>query len=102
MGDPVKVVPGKVGNDVYLTICGGGIRRYLQERDELPAEPLTASVPVALPRDPDSYGKDSGRGVILMRTIMDEVRFNADGNEVTLVKRPPAVTDEIPADDDAE
>lgn len=29
----------------------------------------------------------SGRGVVLMRTIMDEVRYNDAGNEVTLVKR---------------
>jgi CheY-like chemotaxis protein len=28
-----------------------------------------------------------GRGINLMRSIMDEVRFNATGNEVTLVKR---------------
>lgn len=27
------------------------------------------------------------RGISLMRTIMDEVRYNPDGNEVTLVKR---------------
>lgn len=40
----------------------------------------------------------SGRGIVLMRTIMDEVRFNEAGNEVTLVKRPPA-DDEGPADD---
>jgi CheY-like chemotaxis protein len=29
----------------------------------------------------------SCRGVMLMRTIMDEVRYNAAGNEVTLIKR---------------
>ena len=52
--------------------------------------------------DPQSYGKDGGRGIILMRTIMDEVRFNAAGNEVTLIKRPPVVMDEMLADDDGE
>ncbi len=31
--------------------------------------------------------RGAGRGVTLMRTIMDEVKFNATGNEVTLVKR---------------
>jgi CheY-like chemotaxis protein len=40
---------------------------------------LTAAVPDA--------DRDGGRGVVLMRTIMDEVRYNAAGNEVTLVKR---------------
>jgi CheY-like chemotaxis protein/anti-sigma regulatory factor (Ser/Thr protein kinase) len=50
--------------------------------------------------DPESHGKASGRGIILMRTIMDEVRFSPDGNEVTLIKRPPAVVDDMPAADD--
>jgi CheY-like chemotaxis protein len=31
--------------------------------------------------------RQTGRGVVLMRTIMDDVRYNAAGNEVTLVKR---------------
>jgi CheY-like chemotaxis protein len=31
-----------------------------------------------------------GRGIVLMRSVMDEVRYNATGNEVTLVKRRPA------------
>jgi hypothetical protein len=36
--------------------------------------------------------KLNGRGVMMMRLSMDEVRFNEKGNEVTLVKR--AVGDE--------
>jgi CheY-like chemotaxis protein len=31
--------------------------------------------------------KHPGRGVVLMRTILDEVRYSPSGNEVTLVKR---------------
>jgi len=34
-----------------------------------------------------SIEKASGRGLLLMRTFMDEVRYNATGNEVTLIKR---------------
>jgi CheY-like chemotaxis protein len=30
---------------------------------------------------------EAGRGIILMHTIMDEVKYNSAGNEVTLVKR---------------
>jgi anti-sigma regulatory factor (Ser/Thr protein kinase) len=48
-----------------------------------------------------SHEKASGRGIILMRSIMDEVRYNAQGNEVTLVKRPPAV-EELTAEEAAE
>jgi anti-sigma regulatory factor (Ser/Thr protein kinase) len=29
----------------------------------------------------------SGRGIMLMRTFMDEVKYNAKGNCVTLIKR---------------
>ncbi|HEY5312295.1 MAG TPA: response regulator [Pirellulales bacterium] len=38
------------------------------------------------PLDPATLTSETGRGLVLMRTFMDEVRFNAEGNEVTLVK----------------
>ncbi|MGB0212638.1 WS/DGAT/MGAT family O-acyltransferase [Algiphilus sp.] len=37
-------------NDIALSLCGGATRRYLQELDALPDRPLTASVPIGLPR----------------------------------------------------
>lgn len=45
--------------------------------------------PAALPdpTDPANLCRIGGRGLLLIRTIMDEVRFNPTGNEVTLVKR---------------
>ena len=30
---------------------------------------------------------EAGRGLVLMRTFMDDVAFNEVGNEVTLIKR---------------
>lgn len=39
------------------------------------------------PTDPENLSKSSGRGVMMMRTFMDEVRFNESGNEITMVKR---------------
>ena len=39
------------------------------------------------PTDPENLEKISGRGVLLMRSFMDEVCFNESGNQVTLVKR---------------
>lgn len=42
------------------------------------------------PTDPENLLKVSGRGVLIMRTFMDELRYNDSGNEVTMVKRAPA------------
>ncbi len=50
------------------------------------------------PAEVEIHDKASGRGIILMQTIMDEVRYSADGNEVTLVKRPPVAVDESNVD----
>lgn len=35
-------------NDVFLTLCGGALRRYLVEHEALPREPLIANVPVSV------------------------------------------------------
>jgi serine/threonine-protein kinase RsbW len=40
------------------------------------------------PLDPANLFKTSGRGVLLIHNIMDEVTYNERGNRVTLVKRP--------------
>ena len=40
---------------------------------------------------------ETGRGLSLMRTFMDQVEFNEAGNEVTLVKRRAAVPAQAPA-----
>jgi CheY-like chemotaxis protein len=39
------------------------------------------------PTDPANMDRIGGRGLLLIRTFMDEVRFNDKGNEITLVKR---------------
>lgn len=39
------------------------------------------------PTDPENLEKVSGRGLLLMRTFMDDVQFNSTGNEVTMIKR---------------
>lgn len=55
--------------------------------------------PTQLP-DPTAPGyleRPCGRGIMLMRTFMDDIEYNAKGNEVTLVKRRTAAA-ETPGD----
>jgi CheY-like chemotaxis protein len=42
------------------------------------------------PTVPENLEKCSGRGLLLIRTFMDEVRHNARGNEITMSKSRPA------------
>lgn len=53
----LKSIAGATGtkiNDVVLAIVGGAVRRYLLDLDALPDSSLTASVPMALSREPDT------------------------------------------------
>lgn len=52
-------------------------------RDEGPGFDHTQ---LADPTDPANLERLAGRGILLMRTFMDEVNFSPKGNEVTLVK----------------
>ena len=38
------------------------------------------------PTDPENLMLPHGRGLMLIRTFMDDVRFNATGNEITMIK----------------
>jgi CheY-like chemotaxis protein/anti-sigma regulatory factor (Ser/Thr protein kinase) len=53
-------------------------------RDEGPGFDPTR---LADPTDPANLEKVSGRGLLLIRTFMDEVRHNDKGNELILIKR---------------
>jgi CheY-like chemotaxis protein/anti-sigma regulatory factor (Ser/Thr protein kinase) len=53
-------------------------------RDEGPGFDSKRFLPASRLADAD---KGFGRGITLMRSVMDEVTYNAAGNEVTLVKR---------------
>ena len=92
-GDPVeyqKLVDDRVGRAPYagrklfvtVDVTSGGGR--FQIRDEGPGfDPSKLPDPT----DPENLEKVSGRGLLLMRTFMDDVTFNATGNEVTMIKR---------------
>lgn len=39
------------------------------------------------PKDPDNLLKSSGRGLLLIKSIMNETRYNARGNQLTMIKK---------------
>jgi diacylglycerol O-acyltransferase / wax synthase len=69
-----NAVPGATVNDVAITICGGGLRRYLQAKNELPDTSLVAMAPINV-RDPSEKGTGgnivSGMAVQLRSDIED-------------------------------
>ncbi len=60
-------------NDVALAVCGGALRRYLAEHDGLPAEPLTAMLPVNIrPKDDPGGGNAVGAILCTLATDLEE------------------------------
>lgn len=47
-----KLAGGSV-NDIILAFCAGAIRRYLQEKEKLPLQPLVANVPISIRSEGD-------------------------------------------------
>jgi serine/threonine-protein kinase RsbW len=48
------------------------------------------------PRDPDNLLKSSGRGVLLIRSVMDETKYNDRGNRLSMIKRRASLLKEEP------
>jgi diacylglycerol O-acyltransferase / wax synthase len=56
-------------NDVVLTVVSGALRKYLEQKGELPTEPLIAGVPIST-RDEDNTNADGGNSVSGMRVSL--------------------------------
>jgi len=77
-------------NDVFLAICGGALRRYLDEASALPDQSLIANVPVSVRDDEgpgvgnaitflySSLGTDVDDPVARIRTIQDSTRLGKE------------------------
>jgi len=52
----IRKIAGCTLNDVVLAICAGALRRYLDDKGELPDKPLLGMIPIST-RDQDEHGK---------------------------------------------
>ena len=60
-------------NDVVLALCAGALRRFLRERDALPAQPLTAGIPVSV-RPKDDHDHDTGNAIsFIVATLATDI-----------------------------
>lgn len=66
-----KAVPGVTVNDVVLTICAGGLRRYLGSRDELPSKPLVAMAPISVRAEQEGAGNQVSAMLVSLATDID-------------------------------
>ena len=64
-------IPGATVNDVVLALSGGALRRYLQDRGELPTTSLLASVPVSVRNDSKRSGGRNKVSTIFCRLGTD-------------------------------
>ncbi|MEM9878546.1 MAG: wax ester/triacylglycerol synthase family O-acyltransferase [Pseudomonadota bacterium] len=99
----VKSLAGATLNDVILSVTGGALRRYLDERGALPAEALIAAVPISV-RKP---GEDTKMGAQLsmmmcgLGTHINDpverllaVHANAEEGKAITQSMQPALTDD--------
>ena len=73
-------------NDVVLAMCGGAIRRYLQELNDLPERPIMAGVPISIRKPGSDFGNevsftaahlgtnivDAGERMLAIKRCMDD------------------------------
>ncbi|MBK9521027.1 MAG: wax ester/triacylglycerol synthase family O-acyltransferase [Rhodocyclaceae bacterium] len=81
-------IPGASLNDVFLAVSGGGVRKYLMSKHELPSQSLTALMPMALRTDASAGGNAVGAATVRVRSdIADPLeRLNVAHHEAQLGK----------------
>ena len=87
----IRVAAEATVNDVVLTVCAGALRRYLQEKDDLPEKPLVAMVPISVRTGDErgTMGNQVSAMLVSLATDVDDplerlrlVRESATGSKV--------------------
>ncbi|ANO51626.1 WS/DGAT/MGAT family O-acyltransferase [Woeseia oceani] len=83
--------PGTTVNDVIVTICGGALRRYLESRNELPADSLVAMAPMSV-RAEQHHGSAGNRITAMSLPVRSDIadpvaRLNAVSKESQQAKK---------------
>jgi WS/DGAT/MGAT family acyltransferase len=68
-----NAVPGATVNDVAITICGGALRKYLLDKNELPEDSLVAMAPINVRND-----KEKGTGGNVVSSMSVQVRSDIE------------------------
>jgi diacylglycerol O-acyltransferase / wax synthase len=70
----VKDATGRTVNEVFVTLCGGAIRRYLAEHGGVPDRCLNCAHPVSLRRDHerDTFGNRTSYWYVSLGTDVDD------------------------------
>lgn len=68
----IKTAFGVTVNDVFLSVVGGGLRRYLRSYDDLPDKPLIAVVPVSTRGDDGTQGNN--RVTVLFASLGTDIQ----------------------------
>jgi diacylglycerol O-acyltransferase / wax synthase len=81
----IKNAAGVTVNDVVLTLCGGALRRYLEERGELPSTSLIATVPVSVRGTSQAAGVNQVSALFArlgtdLADPAERLRFVSEGN----------------------
>jgi WS/DGAT/MGAT family acyltransferase len=78
--DEVKAVKNAHGctvNDVVVSVCAGAVRRWLVDREELPADPLVAQIPVSV-RSSEQVGTYGNRIMLMGAPLYTNVEDAAE------------------------
>lgn len=79
-----EAFPGTTINDVFMSVCGGTVRRYLESKDELPAATLNAMMPMSTRSGASEADEGNQIGTVAMPLFTD---IADDGERLQLIRR---------------